>query len=79
MSNALFYSMVISGKVDPAALEDFQSDCVDVRDTSFAHVRALEIEEASNQRFINTGYGFVWQDFRECRTCCLMWRPSDHA
>ena len=65
MSNAFFYSMIISGKVDPATVEDFQSDCVDVRDTSLAHVRAIEIEEAGDQRFINTGYGFIWQDFRK--------------
>ena len=47
----------------PEFLATFQNSWVDVRDLSYAHVKALEVPEAGGNRFIISSGNFVWQDW----------------
>ena len=70
-SNHIFYESVLSGKKRPEELEAFQGEWVDVRDVSYAHVRAIEVPEAGGNRFITSSEGFIWQDW-----CTPLFSPS---
>ena len=47
---------------------------MDVRDLAEAHVRALEIPEAGNERVIVSAGPYVWQDWRKFLHLCYPYR-----
>ncbi|KAK7683028.1 hypothetical protein QCA50_013700 [Cerrena zonata] len=58
-----WYNSVLKGNITPQNLKAFQGSWVDVRDIAFAHVLALQKQEAGDNRIIVCADPFRWQDF----------------
>ncbi|KAI0077590.1 NAD(P)-binding protein [Panus rudis PR-1116 ss-1] len=58
-----WYNYVLKGKGDENFLVSGGSCWVDVRDLAYAHVLAIEKEEAAGNRIIVSAGPFKWQDF----------------
>lgn len=61
LSTAAFYNSLFSSN---RPLAEVQGSWVDVRDVAEAHVRSLELPEASGQRILLANEPWVWQDWR---------------